>query len=128
MDTSLFLARIIGPLFLVVGAGVMLNAKHYATMAHHFLKNSELYYFSGAISLVVGLAIVLNHNLWTPDWRVVITILGWMSILKGVLRILLPKTGAEASERFLNSTWEVKLSSIPILILGAWLTYEGFLA
>ncbi len=128
MDTSISLARIIGPLFLVVGAGVMLNAKHYATMAHHFLKNSELYYFSGAISLVVGLVIVLNHNLWTSDWRVAITVIGWMSILKGTLRILRPKTGAEAAERFLNSTWEMKLSAIPILIVGAWLTYEGFLA
>ena len=78
MDTSILLARLIGLLFVVVSIGVFLNQKHYAKMAETFLKNAELYYFSGTIAFVIGTAIITFHNLWVTDWRVVITVIGWL--------------------------------------------------
>jgi len=54
-------------------------------MATAFIKNEELYYFSGAIAFVADVAIVLHHNLWVADWRDIITVLGWVSIVKGEL-------------------------------------------
>ena len=47
METSILLARLIGPLFVVVSIGVFLNQKHYAKMAETFIANTELYYFQG---------------------------------------------------------------------------------
>ena len=126
MDTSIFLARIIGPLFGVVGIGVLLNTKHYGAMATDFIKNAELYYFSGATAFVVGMAIVLQHNLWVADWRVVLTILGWMSIIKGTARILFPKLGAQVAGSYIESESMLRGGSILIMAIGAWLAYKGF--
>jgi len=41
----------------------------------------------------VGLAIVVTHNVWTPDWRCLITLIGWIFVFAGLTRIALP--GAE---------------------------------
>ena len=37
-----------------------------------------------------GLAIVLTHNLWTADWRVLVTLFGWLNVIGGALRLFAP--------------------------------------
>lgn len=127
METSIFLARLIGPLFLLVAAGVLMNPKHYANMTSRFIKNPELYYFSGAMAFVIGVAMVIVHNVWTTDWRVVITILGWLSIFKGVIRILCPNLGATIANSLVESKQTMKISSIILILFGAWLSFQGYL-
>jgi hypothetical protein len=40
-----------------------------------------LIYFSGLITLAVGLAILNVHHFWTRDWRSIITVFGWLRSL-----------------------------------------------
>ena len=126
MTASLLLARLIGPLFLVVGLGMLVNRAYYRTMITSFLKDPGLYYFSGTLALVVGLAMVLFHNLWTADWRVVITAIGWLSVLKGAVRILLPTAGTGLALRLSEANWPVVSGGLLLLGLGGWLTFRGF--
>ncbi len=126
MDTSILLACLIGPLFVAVGIGVLLNPAHYTTMAENFLKDAGLYYVSGAMVFVIGMAMVLYHNIWVADWRVIITILGWMSLLKGTVRIVYPSAGSQIAANLIGSETTLKASAAVILLLGAWLTYQGF--
>ena len=37
---------------------------------------------------------MLTHNVWTADWRVVITILGWLAVITGAIRIVCPQQAA----------------------------------
>lgn len=126
MDTSIFLARMIGPLLMLIGVGTLMNPEHYKAMTANFLKNSELYYFSGAIAFTVGMVIVLFHNQWTGDWRGVITIIGWMSLFKGAVRILFPTLGSKMAVSITESKWELRAGAVLALLVGAWLTWEGF--
>ena len=43
---------------------------------------------SGIITMPAGLAIVLVHNRWSADWQVLITILGWLALISGVIRMI----------------------------------------
>jgi hypothetical protein len=88
MQTSVFLARLIGPLFLAVGIGLITNAATYRKMAGEFLASTALVYLSGLLTMTAGLAIILNHNVWVADWRVLITILGWLGVIGGAVRIV----------------------------------------
>ena len=47
-------------------------------MADEFLRSRALIYLSGVLIHDGGLAIVLTHNVWVADWRVLITLLGWL--------------------------------------------------
>ena len=125
MDVSLLLARLMGPLFLVAGAGVLLNREHYRHMIGSFLTDAALYYFSGALALIAGVAILLFHNLWVADWRVAITVIGWLSLLKGLLRLLFPQAGRRYAG-LLESRAMVLAIGIFALLLRAWLCAMGY--
>lgn len=126
MESSLLLARLIGPLFVLVGVGVLVNRRHYAAMMKRFLENTELYYFSGILAFLVGEVLVLFHNLWVWDWRVAITVIGWMSLLKGAVRIVFPVAGLKAATSFTGSGWYLNAGAFVIVVFGAWLAYQGF--
>jgi len=127
METSLLLAQFIGSLFVVVGLGVLINPDHYAKMTSLFIKNAELYYFSGAISFILGLSIIKFHNLWVSDWRVALTILGWLALIKGVYRIVIPTIGAELSDTLLFKKQALYLTGALLFIFGLWLCNKGFI-
>lgn len=126
MDISAQLGAIIGPLLVVVGVGTLLNRAHYARMISTFLENAELYYFSGALAFVIGMAMVINHNLWVSDWRVAITIIGWLSLIKGATRILMPAAGKKVARSFAEPGWALLVSGALLIAVGAWLSFRAF--
>src|SRR5947199_3977581 len=92
MTTSVFLARLIGPVLLVVGIAVFLNQRAFRDMAEEFLASRALLFLSGLLVMPMGLAIVLTHNVWTADWRVLITLFGWLNAIGGAVRLAAPDT------------------------------------
>ena len=123
---SIVIARLIGPLFLVIGIGALFNGEHYRKMIAGFLENAGLYYLSGVISLIVGLAIVAHHNIWAPDWRVIITVLGWIALFRGAVRLMLPTVGPRLASGFIVGAWPLRLGAVLVLVIGGILTYAGF--
>src|SRR3972149_2382108 len=91
MQTSIFLAKLLGPVFLLIGLGMLANRQAYRAMAEELLRSPPLVYISGVMAFLGGLAIVLTHNVWAPRWYVIITLIGWLGLLRGAMRILLPQ-------------------------------------
>jgi len=126
MDASLLLVRLIGPLYLVVGLGLLLNQSYYREMLRSLPSGGILYYVSGAMALVFGIAVLLFHNLWVADWRVILTLLGWLGVAKGILLLVFPKAAIGFT------AWTAKSSLLPAsavfaLLLGLWFCYVGYL-
>ena len=65
MQTSLFLARLIGPVMLAIGLAVFANQRGFRDMAEEFIASRALIFLSGFLLMPAGLAIVLTHNVWT---------------------------------------------------------------
>lgn len=126
MDLSHQLAQIIGTLFIVVGIGLILNGSYYRQMLAQFLKNDGLYYFSGALAFIIGMAMVLNHNIWTPDWRSLVTVIGWLSLVKGTMRLVFPQAGSRLAGAIVTSTWLTVLGALILFAAGAVLVVNGF--
>src|SRR6266480_4997417 len=63
MSTSIFIARLIGPVMLVIGLAVLTNQRAFREMADEFLASRALLFLSGLIIMPVGLAIVLTQCL-----------------------------------------------------------------
>jgi hypothetical protein len=127
LSTSLFLARLIGPVALVGGLGVLLNRGLYGRLAEQFLSSPALIYLSGLITMVAGLAIVLKHNLWVADWRVIVTCVGWISVLAGALRMLIPERIQALGGAFAASDTMLLGGGLIWLGVGAMLSYRGYL-
>jgi hypothetical protein len=76
MDRSMFLARLLGPTFVAIALGMLINLGMYESITAEALHPGIVFYLSGLLSLLAGLAIVNLHNTWCMDWRVIITVLG----------------------------------------------------
>ena len=81
MSTSVFIARLIGPVMLVIGLAVFANQRAFRELAEEFLASRALTFLSGLIIMPAGLAIVLTHNIWAVDGRVMITLFGWANAI-----------------------------------------------
>lgn len=127
MDTSLFLAKLIGPIFVIVGIGLLLNRNRYRAVVDEVMASRTLLYLFGAIALTGGLAIVLTHNVWVWDWPVIITIVGWLMVVRGTLRIVIPQQVEDLAAKTM-ARWPnlLLVSGLLVITLGAFLCWKGF--
>jgi len=128
MATSIFLARLLGPLLLIVGAGILFNPHAFRTMANEVVKSVTLVYLFGFLDFAAGLAIVLTHNVWIASWRVLITILGWLLLIRGTVRILIPETIMSYAAKILRNKQFIPVAGVITGILGLVFCYFGYVA
>jgi hypothetical protein len=126
MATSTYLARLIGPVLAVVGLGMLLSPGHYLAVVADVLRSPALLYLASVIGLLAGLALVLAHNVWTADWRVIITLLGWISILDSASWLLLRDEVERLWSPLLGSRALPLWGGGVVLLIGAVLSYFGY--
>lgn len=126
MDYSIVLAQLLGPFIIAIGLGVIINAKALPLIGDGFSKNLGLVFLSGVFTLLGGLTILLFHNIWAADWRLIITIFGWITLIKGLWLTVLPQTVAKVAGLYLKNTSLVLAVWIIMLLFGAFLTSKGY--
>ena len=126
MATSIFLAKLLGPVLLAVGAGILINPKPFHTMAGEVVRSVTLVYLFGLFDFAAGLAIVLTHNVWTANWRVLITLLGWLLLIRGAIRILAPETIMGFAAKAFRNKQLVPIAGVVTGVLGLVLCYFGY--
>ena len=127
MTTSFFLARLIGPFALALGLALVVQGSGFRAFAGEFMASPALIFLSGIITLPAGLAIVLTHNVWTPDWRVVITIVGWLGVVTGAIRMIFPQQAAAKARGLIAQPLIPKIGAAIWLAIGALLCFYGYI-
>ena len=128
MGTSIFLAKLIGPVFLVMGIAVLINPKRIRRIGLEFVDSEALIFLSGLLTLTTGVAIVNTHNVWVAAWPVVITFFGWLAIAAGILRIVASTEIKTIGRAMLNKTAYFAVPGAFMAALGAYLSYWGYFA
>jgi hypothetical protein len=126
MQTSVFLAKLMGPVALAVGIAALVNAAVLRQVAEQFLASHALMYLAGLLGMVAGVAIILTHNVWVADWRVLITILGWLTAIGGAFRLIVPQQAEAAGRWLLKHPAGPTVAAVIWLAVGALLTFFGY--
>ena len=126
MGTSVFIAKILGPCFLIIAAGIMFNQQAYRKVMEDYCKNAALVFFGGVLALVIGIIVVLHHNIWVAGWPLMITIYGWGGMLKGIWLIVFPNTVSKFTQSYLRNRALLLVHSVLVLIFGTFLTIFGY--
>ena len=127
METSILLAKLVGPMMLVMGLFVTFNPARIRRIGREFLDSEALIFLSGVITLPVGLAIVVTHNVWAADWRALITLIGWIAVFAGTARMTLPAAMKRIGEAMLEKTFMTTAPGALMAIIGGYLSYHGYL-
>jgi hypothetical protein len=128
MQPVVFIARLVGPLFVVLGLGCLINQQVYADMIGQAVLVPVLISLSGIMTFTAGVATLNGYCAWTADWRVIITIFGWLLVIAGVIRIALPTVAAVTAMSVYSGPFAVMIVGIVLLIIGAYLSFEGYRA
>jgi hypothetical protein len=125
MELSIFIARITSVVYLSAALGAIINKDYYRRILDDLFENAGLTYFIGFTTVIVGSLIVNYHNIWVKDWIVLITLLGWLALVKGVLIITFPRFVQSYSKLILGDKGLQFFPYIAIL-LGLLFGYFGF--
>jgi hypothetical protein len=125
---TLFLSRLIGLYCILIGLSMMTHSQATVETVTALLQNPSMTLILGVITLAAGLAMVLAHNIWSGGTLVVVvTLVGWMALVKSLFFLFLPP---EMETRLFLQQLHFQqffyLYSAISLVLGVYLTYEGF--
>jgi len=128
LSNSIFLAKLIGPLSLALGLGALFNRDAVRAVLDEFIRNRAILFLAGLITFPAGLAIVLTHNVWVADWPVIVTIVGWLTMFSGAMRIVAPEGAIRYGRRAYERPGGALFGAAVWLALGAVLTFFGYIA
>jgi len=126
MELSNYLAEIWGISLVVISLAFLIKEKHLKRLFAAIETEDNLFSW-GVISLVIGLSMVLTHNVWVENWRVVITIFGWLSLLKGLFLLFSPEFMKGLAKK-IESSPIMPFALLISVFVGLTLTYFGFTA
>lgn len=114
---------IFGILMLVSGIGIYLHPAMFKKIIGDYESSPALVYMHGALALAIGAFIILNHNIWTMSWLVIITIIGWLAIIRGVWVLLSLQSYLKTIKSFWGKSGHIKTEAIVLIVFGAMLVY-----
>lgn len=95
METSIFLAKFWGWYLLLFFVILSFNPTRIKQI-FEYLKDPKFAVLSSFLAIIIGLLNILFHNIWEADWRIIITLLGWIALAKGVVMFIAPQQAAKS--------------------------------
>ena len=90
MDNSLFLAKLWGWYLIIFFLILSFNPKRIKQIFTD-LKDEKFLIITAFVAIIVGLLNILFHNIWELTWKLIITLIGWMSLFIGLALFVFPK-------------------------------------
>jgi drug/metabolite transporter (DMT)-like permease len=123
MEVSLFLAQFWGWYMLIFFFILSLNPVRIKQIFAD-LKDEKFQILVAFVAIVIGLLNVLLHNIWEPDWRFIITLLGWSSLLLGLGLFIFPVSTTKKLE--VVNVKLVQVIYFLLFLLGIFLLNMGY--
>lgn len=90
MNNSIFLAKFWGWYLIIFFLILSFNPKRIKQIFAD-LKDEKFLITSSFMAIIVGLLNILFHNIWEPNWKLIITLIGWVSLYIGLSLFIFPK-------------------------------------
>jgi hypothetical protein len=123
-----FLGRLLGCFSILVALSMLAHKQASVEMITTLVNNPAAVFAVGLIGIAAGLALIIGHNVWSGGaLPVIVTLVGWWSLIKGLLCLFLPQgalaglLGGPSYEQYFY------VSPTISLVLGLYLVYaSGF--
>lgn len=126
MELSRFLAKVMGIYFVTVSLAMLTKTQLFEMNIQTFVNNGPVMLMSGFFTLILGIMLVVSHQVWEWSWRLIITLLGWLTFLKGSVILFNPQLIVTMSTTFITNSTAIYAAICFDGILGLLLIYCGF--
>ncbi len=83
---TIILARFWSILVMAFAIIFLINPKSLDRL-YSYLEDEKFVFIIGFFSFIIGLITILLHNVWVVNWSIMVTIFGWIALIKGISRI-----------------------------------------
>jgi len=122
-----YLSKLIGTYCILLALFMFTHKQQSVDAVSALLHSPTALFVTGLFTILIGLAMILAHNVWSGGaLPVVVTLIGWWSLVKGLVILFLSPT--QAPTLFLGEMHYAKLFyfyTALSLALGVYLTYAG---
>lgn len=125
MDTSLLVAKCAAIIYLSFGFGMLLQPSYYKATLQELITSKTFLVMGSLLAIVLGVVLIAYHNVWQANWLISITIIGWISLFKGVFILALPEVYLKISKKIFTPK-SIKWLTILVLAVGLFFLYFGF--
>jgi hypothetical protein len=91
MDTSLFLLKFWGWYCVIFFFILCFNPKRIKQIIED-IQDEKFTILISFLAIIIGLLNILFHNVWEANIRLVVTLFGWLALLKGIMLLTFPRT------------------------------------
>jgi len=126
MELSILIARIISITYLAFGLGLLFSSKFYKREIPKLVENPALLIYGGFMATVIGYLMVYYHNIWENNWTTLITVIGWIGLIKGITLLVFPESFKVYKSTIFHEDYLLKVLVPLTFIVGLVLGYYGF--
>jgi hypothetical protein len=112
----------LGIFFVVIGVVMVANGKRVAAVIEETAQNKSILFTWGIFALLIGAVIVVLNNAWTSGVQLLVTILGWAALIKGMFMLFFPDASAALYRKFATAS-AIVMGGIVVIVLGMMLLY-----
>ena len=121
---TVFLARSIGLFTVLLVAGFLARG---GAVIETTAADGPVMLSYAIISLAMGVAMIVGHNVWSGGMiPVVVTVLGWLILAKGLLLLILSPEALTGMMQQMRYAEHYRLFLAPALVIGLYLIWAGF--
>ncbi|MFC1723610.1 hypothetical protein ACFL0V_05710 [Nanoarchaeota archaeon] len=125
MELTIVIARIAAVMFVAVGLGGLFNKDYYVKIAKETMSSYGIALCYGVMVIVMSGLMIAYHNIWT-GWPVVITLMGWMGMAKGIMFLVKPSLMRDFSLSVFENKLLAKIMPYTTMLMGLVLGYLGW--
>lgn len=125
-ELTIKIAELIGPVYFAVGLGIFFSKDYYLKVYRDLEKETLAVLMGGISSLVIGLVILLNHNIWDSFLASMVTLIGWLALIKGLMLLVFPKAMNKFGDKIAQSGI-INFVAFFAILLGAYISYSVYI-
>lgn len=123
---TLFLAQVIGWYLIIFGLFVLIKHEELKTLLENILNQRALFFVLALLTVILGLLMVVGHNVWVMCWPVIITIFAWLVLINGLARLFFPQKMTELAKSLVSKPIHLQIAAGIFFILGLFLLFRVY--
>ena len=101
MELTILLSKVFGIYFLIVAVVMFIRHNYMKTLLSSFIEQPMLRFLMGSVILLGGIFLVVSHQDWSTLPAAFISLLGWLTMAKGVLYMSLSNRAVQKWVNFM---------------------------
>lgn len=126
MENAIKVAEVAAPLYLILGLSILLYAKPWQDLMKKWQKDHLLLFPLMFFYPILGVIVINMYNVWEWNQWLIVTLIGWILLIKGALYFLLPGSVLKSLMEMKNNIGLLYFGGVVALAIGGVLGYYAY--